>query len=257
MSNLINSNTIVFAHGLFVTAQSWSEWVTFFESKGYTCHTPSNPYHNMTRKEMWDNTPEPLGKVNFEDVVNNLAKFIDTLPEKPILIGHSLGGLSVQKLVEMGKAAAGICIDGAAPAGIIPTQWSFLKSNLPVLNPFKGDSVFKPTKDWWFYAFGNNLTRAESDKAFDEFAVPESRNIPRSTTKSYAKINFKKPHVPLLFIAGEKDHIIPKGLNEKNFKAYKDANSKKDFKVFENRGHYICGDKNWKEVANYIYEWIK
>lgn len=257
MSNLINSNTIVFAHGLFVTAQSWSEWVTFFEAKGYTCHTPSNPYHNMTRKEMWDNTPEPLGKVNFEDVVNNLAKFIDTLPEKPILIGHSLGGLSVQKLVEMGKAAAGICIDGAAPAGIIPTQWSFLKSNLPVLNPFKGDSVFKPTKDWWFYAFGNNLTRAESDKAFDEFAVPESRNIPRSTTKSYAKINFKKPHVPLLFIAGEKDHIIPKGLNEKNFKAYKDANSKKDFKVFENRGHYICGDKNWKEVANYIYEWIK
>jgi pimeloyl-ACP methyl ester carboxylesterase len=257
MSNLINSKTIVFAHGLFVTAQSWSEWVTFFESKGYTCHTPSNPYHNMTRKEMWDNTPEPLGKVNFEDVVNNLAKFIDTLPEKPILIGHSLGGLSVQKLVEMGKSAAGICIDGAAPAGIIPTQWSFLKSNLPVLNPFKGDSVFKPTKDWWFYAFGNNLTRAESDKAFDEFAVPESRNIPRSTTKSYAKINFKKPHVPLLFIAGEKDHIIPKGLNEKNFKAYKDANSKKDFKVFENRGHYICGDKNWKEVANYIYEWIK
>lgn len=179
------------------------------------------------------------------------------MPEKPILIGHSLGGLSVQKLVEMGKSAAGICIDGAAPAGIIPTQWSFLKSNLPVLNPFKGDSVFKPTKDWWFYAFGNNLTRAESDKAFDEFAVPESRNIPRSTTKSYAKINFKKPHVPLLFIAGEKDHIIPKGLNEKNFKAYKDANSKKDFKVFENRGHYICGDKNWKEVANYIYEWIK
>ena len=257
MSNLINSKTIVFAHGLFVTAQSWSEWVTFFEAKGYTCYTPSNPYHNMTRKEMWDNTPEPLGKVNFEDVVNNLAKFIDTLPEKPILIGHSLGGLSVQKLVEMGKAAAGICIDGAAPAGIIPTQWSFLKSNLPVLNPFKGDSVFKPTKDWWFYAFGNNLTRAESDKAFDEFAVPESRNIPRSTTKSYAKINFKKPHVPLLFIAGEKDHIIPKGLNEKNFKAYKDANSKKDFKVFENRGHYICGDKNWKEVANYIYEWIK
>lgn len=233
MSNLINSKTIVFAHGLFVTAQSWSEWVTFFEAKGYTCHTPSNPYHNMTRKEMWDNTPEPLGKVNFEDVVNNLAKFIDTLPEKPILIGHSLGGLSVQKLVEMGKAAAGICIDGAAPAGIIPTQWSFLKSNLPVLNPFKGDSVFKPTKDWWFYAFGNNLTRAESDKAFDEFAVPESRNIPRSTTKSYAKINFKKPHVPLLFIAGEKDHIIPKGLNEKTLKHTKTLTVKKTSKFLK------------------------
>jgi pimeloyl-ACP methyl ester carboxylesterase len=87
-----------------------------------------------------DNTPVHLGKLKFEDVVNYLAKFIDSLPEQPILIGHSLGGLSVQKLVAMGKAAAGICIDGAAPAGIIPTQWTFLKSNLPVLNPFKGDS---------------------------------------------------------------------------------------------------------------------
>ena len=161
------------------------------------------------------------------------------------------------KLIEMGKAAAGICIDGAAPAGILPLYWSFLKANLPVLNPFKGDSVFKPTKDWWFYAFGNNLTRTESDKAFDDFAVPESRNIPRSTTKSYAKIDFKKPHVPLLFIGGEEDHIIPYKLNEKNFKAYKDENSIKTFKVFSNRGHFICGDKNWKEVATYVHNWIK
>jgi pimeloyl-ACP methyl ester carboxylesterase len=257
MNMQIKSKTIVFAHGLFVTAKCWNEWVSFFEAKGYNCHAPSNPCHEGTPQEMWSKTPTELGKVNFEDVVEKLRKFIDTLPEKPIIIGHSLGGLSVQKLVEMGKAAAGVCIDGAAPAGIISTQWSFLKSNLPVLNPFKGDSVFYPTKKWFFYAFGNTLTREESDKAFDEFVVPESRNIPRSTTKKFAKIDFRKPHAPLLFIAGEKDHIIPKQLNEKNFNAYKDRNSIKDFKIFENRGHFICGEKNWEEVASYVYGWIK
>lgn len=257
MNNQISSKTIVFAHGLFVTAKCWDGWVKLFETKGYTCHAPSNPYHESTVQEMWNNTPKELGKVNFEEVVNNLAAFIDALPEKPILIGHSLGGLSVQKLVELNRAAAGICVDGAAPAGIIPTQLSFLKSNLPVLNPLKGDSVFHPSKKWWYYAFGNNLTREESDKAFDEFAVPESRNIPRSTTKKFAKIDFSKPHVPLLFIAGEKDHIIPHSLNEKNFKAYKDTNSIKNFKIFENRGHFICGDKNWEEVATYVYDWLK
>lgn len=131
MNNQIASKTIVFAHGLFVTAKSWNGWVKFFESKGYTCHAPANPYHEGTVEEMWENTPEQLGDVTFEDVVNKLAAFIDTLPEKPILIGHSLGGLSVQKLVAMGKAAAGICIDGAAPAGIIPTQWSFWKPICP------------------------------------------------------------------------------------------------------------------------------
>jgi len=151
----------------------------------------------------------------------------------------------------MGKAAAGVCIDGAPPAGILPTQWGFLKANWPVLNPLKGNSVFYPTKNWFYYAFGNNLTREESDKAFEEFAVPESRNIPRGA------VDFKKPHAPLLFIAGEKDPIIPQGLNKKNFRAYKNVNSIKDFKLFENRGYFICGDKNREEVAGYVYNWIK
>lgn len=206
---------------------------------------------------MWAHTPEALGNVTFEDVVAKLAAFIDTLPERPVLVGHSLGGLSVQKLVEMGKAAAGICIDAAAPAGIITLQWSFLKANLQVLNPLKCNSVFHPSKKWWRYAFGNNLTREESDRIFDALAVPESRNIPRGTVGKFARIDFKKPHVPLLFIAGEKDHIIPYGLNKKNFRAYKNENSIRDFKLFENRGHFICGDENWEEVATYVYDWIR
>jgi pimeloyl-ACP methyl ester carboxylesterase len=254
---MITSKTIVFAHGLFVTPKSWAEWVTYFESKGYTCYAPANPFHEGTPSEMWDNPPVQLGKVNFENVVQNLVKFIDTLPEKPIVIGHSLGGLCVQKLVEMGKAIAGICINSAAPAGIATLEWSFLKSNFPVVNPFKGDSIFFPSKNWFFYAFGNTLTRAESDHFFDQLVVPESRNIPRSMGKGFAKVDFKRPHAPLLFIAGEKDHIIPKRLNEKNFEAYEDKNSKKDFKAFEGRGHLICADSGWQEVADYVYSWIK
>jgi pimeloyl-ACP methyl ester carboxylesterase len=70
------------------------------------------------------------------------VKFIDALPEKPILIGHSLGGLTVQKLMDLGKGEAGIMIDGAPPMGVIPFELSFWKSNFPVVNPFKGNSVF-------------------------------------------------------------------------------------------------------------------
>ena len=74
--------------------------------------------------------------------------------------------------------------------------------------------------------------------------------------KDFAKIDFAKPHAPLLFIAGEKDHIIPKELNKKNFEAYKDPNSVRGFKEFKDRGHFICGDRNWEEVATYAYNWL-
>ena len=125
------------------------------------------------------------------------------------------------------------------------------------INPFKGKSVFYPKKKWFYKSIGNTLTREESDQVFDESVVPDSRQIAKGTLKKFAKIDFEKPHVPLLFIAGEEVQIIPKQLNEKNFNKYKDTNSKRDFKVFEGRGHYICGDKNWEEVATFIYEWIK
>jgi pimeloyl-ACP methyl ester carboxylesterase len=255
-AKMIKSKTIVFIHGLFVNPESWDAWKVYFEAKGYKCYTPANPYHEGKPADLRKNIDPKLADVNFEDVVNNIVKLIDTLPEQPIIIGHSMAGLVVQKLISMNKAAAGICIDGAAPVGIITLKWSFWKANLPAINPLKGNSIFVPTKKWFHYAFCNTMTRAESDKVFDEIAVPESRNIPRGTLKNFAKIDFKKPHNPLLIIAGEKDHIVPASLNVKNFEAYKDTSSIIAFKEFKGRGHYICGEPNWQEVAAYIYNWI-
>jgi pimeloyl-ACP methyl ester carboxylesterase len=251
------SKTIVFIHGLFVNPTSWADWKAYFETNGYTCYSPANPCHEGDPEDLRQNPDPKLGLVNFEDVVDNISRFIDTLPEKPIVIGHSLAGLVVQKLISMDKAVAGVCIDGAAPMGIITLEWSFWKSNFPVINFFKGNSVFFPTRDWFHYTFCNTLSRTESDAAFDSYVVPESRNIPRGTLKSFAKIDFRKPHAPLLFIAGEKDHIVPASLNKTNFKDYKDPGSVREFKEFPGRGHFICGEPNWKEVADYVLNWLK
>ena len=248
--------TIVFIHGLFVNPKSWTAWKIYFEEKGYTCYTPPNPCHEGEPGNLRKNIPSGLSTVNFEDVVNTAIKFLDALPDKPIVIGHSLAGLVVQKLISLNKAVAGVCIDGAAPPGIITTELSFWKSNFPVINFFKGNSVFMPDKKWFHYTFCNTLSGEQSDKIFDELVVPESRNIPRGTLKSFAKIDMKKPHSPLLFIAGEKDHIVPATLNRKNFEAYKDLSSIKEFKLFTGRGHFICGEPNWQEVAGYVDNWL-
>ncbi len=251
------SKTIVFIHGLFQSPQGWAEWKKHFEAQGYTCYTPAYPYHEGKPEELRKNVNPALGKLTFGQVIDSLAAFIDKLPEKPILIGHSMGGLAVQKLINMGKGVAGVCIDTAPPKGIISFKWSFLKSNFPTINPFKGNSVCLPSIKWFQYAFCNTLTLEQTAKIYNESVVPESRNIPRSSTKNDGYIDFKKAHAPLLFIAGEKDNIIPSSLNRTNFEAYKDTNSKKEFKEFPGRTHYICGQENWQEVADYILGWMK
>lgn len=252
---MTQSKTIVFIHGLFVNNTSWSEWKAYFEAQGYTCYTPANPHHEGNPADLRANIDPELNTVGFEDVVMNIADFIDTLPEKPIIIGHSLAGLVVQKLIEMDKAVAGVSIDGAPPKNVL-APFQTIKTVFPVVNFFRF-SPFMGSKEWYHYAFFNNLTRAESDKEFEKIAVPESRTIARDTLlKSFAKIDHKKPHNPLLFIGGEKDNIFPASFTKRIAGAYKDKSSITDFKSFANRSHYICGEKGWQEVANYILTWL-
>ena len=167
-----------------------------------------------------------------------------------------MGGLIVQKLIAEKKGVAGICIDTAPPMGLFSLQWSFIKANLPTINPFKGNQVCLPSLEWFHYAFCNTMTLEETRTEYESFVVPESRNIPRSSTLSEGFINFKKPHHPLLFIAGEKDNIIPPSLNFSNYRAYKDRSSIIEFKKFPDRTHYLCGQKGWEEIAEYCHTWI-
>jgi pimeloyl-ACP methyl ester carboxylesterase len=234
METTKSGNAIVFIHGLFSTPSIWSDWIEFFKKKRYSCHSPAYPFHQGHPADLRRSIDPSLGKLTFGQVARSLIEFIEKLPDKPILVGHSMGGLVVQKLIEANRGIAGICIDPAPPQGITSYKWSFLKSVFPMINPFKGNSVFLPSVKRFNYACCNTLTLGQTQVEYDKVVVPSSRNIPRSANSSEGKIDFKKPHNPLLFIAGELDHIIPSSLNKKNFDAYTDKAIKIPFKEFKN-----------------------
>jgi len=256
----IRSKTIVFIHGLFMNNKSWNGWKNYFEDQGYTCYAPAHPKHEGNPTELRTNPPEGLEAVEFEDWITHLEILIDSLPEKPILIGHSLGGLTAQKLVESGRAAAAILISSAPPKGNVVFNLSFFKANKAVISPLKGNSIFNPTaekyKQWFHFAIANTFSKAESDVLFEQFAVPESRRTPRASLKNIAKIDTQKPHVPLLFIGGLEDVIVPNVLIRKTIKKYSDENSIVDFKFYENKDHFICGAPGWEEIAQYCLNWL-
>jgi len=253
----MKTKTIVLIHGLFVNNTSWKNWKSYFEAQGYIVHTPSNPGHEGNPIDLKKNIPSELKNVGFDDTVQNLVKFIDTLPEKPIVIGHSFGGLMVQKLIDMGKVVAGVSIDGAPPKNVM-APFSTVKVVWPVVNFFRGNSAFLGSKEWYHKAFFNNYSKAESDKLYETVAAPESRKLARDPLfKSSAKLDLNKPHGPLLFIAGSNDNIFPAAFSRKIANAYKDQKSIVDFKEFEGRSHFIAGEKGWEEVAEYVLNWLK
>ncbi|CAK1222112.1 alpha/beta hydrolase [Fructobacillus cardui] len=243
---------IMFIHGFMNNGQIWSEWKTFFEQRNFNCYNYSWPYMDGDVKELTQSPSPKLAGTNFNDVVTHYAKLIQQLDEPPVLIGHSLGGVVVQKLLSMGYGSAAVCINSGPPKGIFKFNWDFIVSNAQLMNPFKKNSLVLMDANWYHKYVTNDLTYNETQKFIDEYCLPASKQV----AKTIGSIDFKAPHKPLLFIAGQDDHSQPVVINKANFDAYTNAASVKKFKVFPKRTHNILSQSAWEEVATYAINWI-
>lgn len=250
--------TIVFIHGMLFTPLCWQQWISYYQAKGYKCIAPAWPGRDKPIETLRNNHPDAqLGKLTLADVVEHYTKIIKGLDEKPILIGHSMGGLIVQILLQRDLAAAGIAIDSSPPKGVFNLKWSFLKANWPIFSPFVSrDEPYYIPFEHFQYAFVHTLPLEEQRAAYEKYVIPESRNVAWGALSDVAKVDFKKQHPPLLLIAGSDDNIIPASLNTANYRKYEQSPGITDFKEFAGRTHFIIGQKNWEEVANYIVSWL-
>jgi pimeloyl-ACP methyl ester carboxylesterase len=250
--------TIVFIHGMYMTPLCWEHWVPWFEKKGYRCLAPAWPGREASPEALRTTHPDKsLGTLTLQRVLDHLEKVIANAGEKPILIGHSMGGLAAQLLLQRGIASGAVAIDTAPPAGLLSLRWSFLRSNWPHITPFKHQDVpVQMTLRRFGYTFVHTLPLEKQQAVFQRYVVPESRRVPRQSIGRAARVDFSLPHAPLLLIAGSQDRIIPASLNMTNFKRYSDKGSVTSFKEFPDRTHFIIGQENWQEVAQFVADWL-
>ena len=127
---------VVFVHGLWMHPSSWQPWIELFRAAGYAPVAPEWPGDSPSVAEARAH-PERLAGVGIDAITQQYAKTIRNLNTKPIVIGHSFGGLIAQKLLGMGLASAAIAIDPAQMRGVLPLPLAQLQSGFPVLgNPF-------------------------------------------------------------------------------------------------------------------------
>jgi pimeloyl-ACP methyl ester carboxylesterase len=260
--NQIKSKSIVFITGAFVTHRGWDKWKTYFENKGYRTAAPPWPFKEGEPEEL--RAKHPLGNpglasLKLSELVESYVDAVRSMPEKPIAIGHSLGGMMAQVLLNRGLVEAAVAIHPAPPQGVIPFEFSFFKGGGKALGFFtsRKKTYLMSLRDFQ-YAFVNEMSVEEQKRAYESNAIPESKSVTRGTLTSQAGIDWKKPHGPLLITSGSKDNIIPASLNLRNFKKYPQNNgSITSYKEFPGRNHYVLGQSTWKEDADYILDWIE
>ncbi len=253
-----STKSILFITGAFVGNNCWDEWRKYFESKGYNTIAPPWPHKDAAPEVLRNRQPdEGIASNRLAALTDYYAKIAQGLTE-PILIGHSIGGLIVQLLLQRGIGVCGVAIHPVPPQGIITFKFSFLKAGWGALGFFTSTKKsYLMSFRGWQYAFTNGMNCDEQKESYYRFAIPESKLVVRDTITSAAKINFEKPHAPLLITSGSDDHTIPASLNYANYRKYKKSSSITDYKEFKGRNHFVLGQASWKEDANFILNWIQ
>jgi len=254
----MKSRTVIFVHGMYMTPICWEQWISHFEAAGYRCLAPSWPGRDKPVEALRKAHPDPqLAGLTLRAVLDHIERLVRTLDERPVLIGHSMGGLIVQLLLQRGIAAAAVAIDSAPPMGVLTISWPFLRSNWPHINPFASRSQpVQMSFERFQYTFTNSMPFAEQRAAYERYVVPESRRVPAESLTPVARIDFRRQRPPLLLIAGSNDHLIPPGLNRTNYRRYRRSPAITDFREFAGRNHFIIGQPQWQEVANHIITWL-
>jgi pimeloyl-ACP methyl ester carboxylesterase len=245
-----------------VTSTSWSKWVTRLEARGHRVLAPAWPHDDRPVAALRA-APDPgLAHVGIAEIVERYASVVRSLPEPPILIGHSFGGLFVQMLLDRGLGAAGVAIDPAPPKGVLPGV-SAIRASLPVL---MGWGSWREIRTMSFESFSwgwvHTLPPAEQRAAYDEYVVPTPGRIFLQALLAPAtddtRVNFQnRQRPPLLIIAGELDRTVEPSMNRANFTKQKRSGAVTELREFAGRTHWICMQPGWEEVADFAIAWAE
>jgi pimeloyl-ACP methyl ester carboxylesterase len=264
-ANSAGRTPVVFIHGLWLLPSSWNNWVDFFEQEGFAGLTPDWPDDPETVEEARAD-PDVLAKKTLGQIADHTAQVIGRLQKKPVVMGHSTGGLLAQMIADRGLSAVTVAIDPGPFRGVLPLPYSTLKVSAPILrNPLNRGKAITLTFDQFKYGWTNAIDdEDEARRLYETYHVagPAVALMQMANANlnpwTEAKLDPKNPERgPLLIIDGEKDHTVPWAIANAAYKRQRHNESTTEILKIPNRGHSLTIDNGWREVAQAALDFVK
>jgi pimeloyl-ACP methyl ester carboxylesterase len=251
------TSTIMFVHGAWLTPSCWSPWRRSFEALGYATHAPTWPFMDRPAHELRGSPDPRLAKLGVSGIVDRYAEAIAELDEKPIIVGHSFGGLVTQMLMGRGLGAAGVAINPAPPRGVLPGPRSVL-SALPVLTSWNGwNRVLRMSRAGFERDFANALPKALQERAFDREIVPApGRPYFQAALGIGNTVDFEAIAEPMLFVSGGRDRTAEPSMIRAICRRYRKSGVQADLAVYPEGSHYLIGEPGWERIAEDVADWL-
>jgi len=243
------STPVLFVHGAFAGAWCWEEYfLPYFASRGVDAYAVSLRGHGKSEGR------EYLHSSSLADYVHDVARTVETFDRPPMLVGHSMGGMVVQKYLERHTAPAAVLMASVPPTGLaMPTlrlmmgdPWLFTQINLvnswnPHLLDFNTAkrAVFSDDMDDEELLRHGRRFRSESQRALWDMTMGDLPRVWR----------IKVP--PLLVLGAENDSLFSTAMVRETARAYG-----VEAEIFPKMAHAMMLERNWQAVADRIITWM-
>lgn len=241
---------LLFVHGGYANAACWDiNFLPFFAARGYDCHALDLSGHGTSEGG------DRLDQFGLDDFADDVVQVAARLPGKPVLIGHSMGTVVIERSLEKSLAEAAVLLAPVPPSGtqgatvnLAITQPDFFSEISHVSRGDYTDNTLRVIKDVYFSPDTplkdlirfEGLFQSESQRAIMEMMMLAWR-LPR-----------RRPKLPVLVMGGELDTLFPPRLLD-----YTALPWAGDVEVVPRAGHTIMLDPHWQNAAGNILAWLR
>jgi len=241
---------LLFVHGAWHGAWCWDEYfLDFFADRGYRALAVSLRGHGKSP------APRPLAVCSIADYVADVKSVADGLPTRPVPIGHSMGGLIVQKYLESNSAPAGVLMASSPAGGGGPAilryarrhPWRSVKGALTGYTKHNLDTPARARESM----FSPATPEAEVVRYVARFQQESKRalfvDLPFRAHARPAQVS-----TPLLVLGAELDGTFSTAEVRATASAYGTV-----AEIFPDMGHDMMLEPQWDAVAERIHAWLE
>jgi pimeloyl-ACP methyl ester carboxylesterase len=239
---------LLFVHGGWHGAWCWDDhFLDYFADAGYRAVAVSLRGHGTST------TAKPLEKVGIADYIDDVRSVADDLGGSPVLIGHSLGGYTIQRYLENRTAPAAVLVGSLPPQGVLGAavrvwrrrpQMTVKSFNDPTLVKFLGSAALARE-----YLFCADTPEAIVESCWNR-AGPESIRA-AMTEPMFRRIKTRPVTTPILVLGAAHDGFVSMRAVRATARAYATEPE------FFDMGHNMMLEPGWADVAARIHEWLQ
>jgi pimeloyl-ACP methyl ester carboxylesterase len=233
---------VLFIHGFFANASVFAEWVPFFAARGMPAYAV-----NLRGRE-GSGTGVDLGRTSITDFVADAAAVARHL-DKPIVIGHSMGGLIAQCLAERGLAQGIGMLAPIPPKGIRFMTFKMVMRQLKYLPALYGSGVVAPTLEDLKEVVLNHIPESQQAEVIAAF-IPDSGRAAKEMSISGVPVDHRRVRVPALVVAADDDQFVPLETCRQIAVLYHAS-----MQTVLGHGHMMPLEPGWQSIADTVARW--